>query len=707
MTFLYPYALFALLAIPVLIIIYILKNKYKEETAPSTYIWDLSEKFLKKRNPLHRFEHLLSLIVQILTIAGLSIALAHPQIVLKGQTDNIVFVLDGSASMKMKARQYGEDGKPLTEVVDKEEVPVYSEKTRFEMAKDQIIQMVDSADSGSSFSLIYAAEETRAVCTNIANHETFKSFLDTVSVTNASSNLDEAMSEAQKLFSDGKASACYVATDRYHGTGKDAEAEKAATDANAESLKAGNVGLIDVGSSEVNYAVLGLTYSYGKGTFTDDQAEHDYIQLEPKLISYDSDAEVSVVFYYTHLNEKGEEVTEAIANEVHKYKLEAGILNQNPVYVKNDDGKYSSVLSVSATITDKDAIADDNTFVLYDRPSTLGTSTTTGSVSTKTNILLVSDSPRYLKSAFNALGSSANKPNNVTVRSTSAYSPDKDTENYQIYVFENYTPSRLPTSGAIWLINTDKTVDNSGFTVLERKDSTGGFELKYTDNQTDEYKQYTNGCAFNDIQVKQYYKYDTSAVTPTCDFTTILATEDNIPMIFAGKNQNGQREVVFSFALQDSNLPMKYDFLALVYNFLNYSNPDLVGKFNYNVGDALTLTVPDTVTSVNVKTPEGEQDALDTDEVKAMSYELTEVGTYELTLVSTDATQNNQTVKLFVMYPQAEGSSTTAKDDQEIYSLSVANVVKADGIFDNILPIVIAASVLFVLDWGLYIHEQY
>ena len=48
MSFLYPYAFLILLAIPVLIIIYLLKNKYKESTTPSTYLWELSKKFLKK-----------------------------------------------------------------------------------------------------------------------------------------------------------------------------------------------------------------------------------------------------------------------------------------------------------------------------------------------------------------------------------------------------------------------------------------------------------------------------------------------------------------------------------------------------------------------------------------------------------------------------------------------------------------------------------
>ena len=55
MSFLYPLGLLGLIGIPILIIIYILKNKYTEQTISSTYLWRLSEKFLKTAPELNRF----------------------------------------------------------------------------------------------------------------------------------------------------------------------------------------------------------------------------------------------------------------------------------------------------------------------------------------------------------------------------------------------------------------------------------------------------------------------------------------------------------------------------------------------------------------------------------------------------------------------------------------------------------------------------
>ena len=53
MSFIYPLGLIGLVGVPILIIIYILRSKYNEQTVPSTYLWILSEKFFKRRERAH------------------------------------------------------------------------------------------------------------------------------------------------------------------------------------------------------------------------------------------------------------------------------------------------------------------------------------------------------------------------------------------------------------------------------------------------------------------------------------------------------------------------------------------------------------------------------------------------------------------------------------------------------------------------------
>ena len=63
MTLLTPLGLIALIGIPIVIIIYILKPKYQEKTINSTYIWKLSLKYRKRKLPLQWLKRSLLLLV--------------------------------------------------------------------------------------------------------------------------------------------------------------------------------------------------------------------------------------------------------------------------------------------------------------------------------------------------------------------------------------------------------------------------------------------------------------------------------------------------------------------------------------------------------------------------------------------------------------------------------------------------------------------
>ena len=127
MTFLYPLGLLGLLGIPVLIIIYIIKSKYTEQTVSSTYLWKLSERFLKKKNPLSGLTGLISLILQILCVLAISLTIAHPVLTVPGAARDYCFILDGTGSMQMQHA----DG-----------------ITRYEVGKQRISDMIDDAADG-------------------------------------------------------------------------------------------------------------------------------------------------------------------------------------------------------------------------------------------------------------------------------------------------------------------------------------------------------------------------------------------------------------------------------------------------------------------------------------------------------------------------------------------------------------------------------
>lgn len=666
MTFQYPYAFLALLAIPVLILIYILKNKYKEETAPSTYLWELSQKFLKKRNPFHNVEHLLALIVQLATIAMLAVCLAHPVITLKNQADNMVFVLDSTASMKFVIKDGENKG-----------------KTKFEVAKAQILEEAKKAKKGSTFTLIGSSHEPEIVCQRVKDVTQFEMYLDSATCTDSTDVLSEAVAVAQRFATEGetseRANVCFLATDKKFEQKKD-EAGNVVENA---YVGLNNINLIDVSTNDVNYAITSLSVG---------EENEGSLPINGTLYSSVDKKDLKVRLYVDNQSVK-----------TMSFEVKAGADYAFTIPLENDDGAYNSFDSIKAVITDKDSFEQDNTWILYENDTTV-----------ERKILLVSDTPFYFKSVFKALGSA----NVVTNIKNSAYSSTY-ASGYDIYVFDGKTPDPMPKDGAVWLFGISEATDDMGFRVSGQKYSPetddpserDGYVVAYADNvQSDLYNNLTLATAHNEtLVVNSYYRYSNLS----SNFTTILnvnpnlgnqldRADANVPVLFAGKNELGQRQIVSAFSLSNSNLQLTYDFVALIRNFLNYSKPITLSDFEYTVNEQAMLAIGNDVESVTVSKPDGESAPLVASDDGYITYDLTEAGTYKFTTVEKGKKTD---ISVFVSYPKEEANP--AEENVETYNLTISDTVKGNGIFDNILPIVIVASILFGTDWILYAHEQY
>ena len=274
MSFNFPFGLLLLLAIPVLIIIYIIKNKYKEKVISSSYIWDLSKKFLKKKNPLNSIANLLNLIIQCVCIAFLSFSLADPVFNFQNSAENEVYILDASASMKA----LNENG-----------------ETRFVAAKNQIKELVNDTPNGSTYTLIVSDSNSRTLCKNIEDKDIFISLLDRVEIDYGESELENAISLAQSLASVGEGSNFSLFTD------KDIKVE--------DGIKA-----INVSDTTKNYAISDLRID------EIEEEEVPYILLEADVISFSEDTSLTVEFIIdeTSLGTVEEEVKQ---NETKTFSL--------------------------------------------------------------------------------------------------------------------------------------------------------------------------------------------------------------------------------------------------------------------------------------------------------------------------------------------------------------------------------------------------
>lgn len=243
MSFLYPLGLLGLIGIPVLIAIYIIKNKYTEQVVSSTYLWTLSEKFLRKRLPINKLVGILSLILQILAVLFMSFAVAHPVLKVGNSAYDYCFVLDASASMNFE----------------------HGGVTRFDSAKGEIERIINSSADGSKYTLVLAGSDTDTVFENVDDKDRARKLLGEVTCEYTSGGYVEAIGVAQGYFNQSPAARTYLFTDK-------------------EIADGDNVRVVYVGSAEENYALTDLSY----------ELEGGRAYVRGKAVSYASDALLTV-----------------------------------------------------------------------------------------------------------------------------------------------------------------------------------------------------------------------------------------------------------------------------------------------------------------------------------------------------------------------------------------------------------------------------
>lgn len=245
MSFLYPLGLLGLIGIPLLILIYILKNKYTEQVVSSTYIWNLSEKFLKNRRPLSKLSGLISLILQIMIVIAISFIVAQPRLILKNQARDYCFILDGSGSMNT----------------------IQGETTRLEIGKNKIEDLISQAVDGSSFTLIHMGDSTSVVYQEMKDKKQAIQLLNEVQPAYLNLSFIDSVGYAQSLFNANSSLITYLVTDKNYSTQQ--------------------MELIQIGEEADNYAITTANYEYSSNKTV----------VTGTCISYAGDQTVTLVCY--------------------------------------------------------------------------------------------------------------------------------------------------------------------------------------------------------------------------------------------------------------------------------------------------------------------------------------------------------------------------------------------------------------------------
>jgi hypothetical protein len=269
---------------------------------------------------------------------------------------------------------------------------------------------------------------------------------------------------------------------------------------------------------------------------------------------------------------------------------------------------------------------------------------------------------------------------------------------YGLYIFNNCSPDTMPTDGAVWFINPTGTTANAGFTYngVVGDDNSSSIYLKYgSSSNTVVTKLLSNVFTDSEIGVKKY-----ADCTATRTFSNLLFA-GTTPVLFAGTNSYGNREVVFAFDLHESDLALSINYVILANNLLNYTFPPIIDTSFYYCGDTVEINVLTNCDSIRVDTPDGNYSYLNTGN-DIVEYSLTETGVYTLTMMVGNAARQ---VNFYSAMP-IEERATTVSDSAFIISGNASDE-KRDGRYDDLIVIFILLAVIVVADWMVYCYEQY
>lgn len=622
MIFTYPLCLLALLGIPAIIIIYIIKSQYTEQTVSTTYIWTLSEKFLKRRNPLSGLSGIIALILQLLMILLIVLALVMPIFTLKDKANEYTFILDASASMNM------ENGDGVS---------------RFELGKGEIDEMIEKAPNGSEYTLIYASSESSIVYEGLKSKENARKLLGELTPSYTSADIVAATGLAQKRFDARPSTLTYLVTDKTYRTHQ-------------------NVTIVNVAGGEDNFGITALECEVKQQI-----SGANGLYVTGILNSYKKPSNLKVEIYVDEA-----EAPNATASFV--VPLGADFNFEFPVIIL-DKPSYSSVRAV---ISNADSYGADSEAIVYNLKNEKQYKT-----------VIVSEAPFFLQAVIDSLGDY-----DVLAVTPEEYEKSYKGKGFGLYVFDSYTPESLPESGAVWMINSDKSLDGTGFSYRSEVQLGEAAVIEKSTSSQTAVRKLLDGLITKDIYLIRYLRYSTYG-----DYMT-LYSYDGVPLIMAGENSLGNRMVVFAFDLHDSNLPATGDFVNLTRNLLNYSFPSVLDGTSYTAGDEIVINTVANSESVKVTSPSGKVKYLDTQ--KTMNeYVLNETGTYTVEVTAGGTVREH---KLFAEAPLEERVPTVIEQNFSI--LGTPSSDRLDGEFNPAIIIFILIMVIFAADWMVYMYEK-
>jgi len=174
----FPWGLLALLAIPVIILLYLLKQKHEEYITSSLYLWQNALQDVEANTPWQKLKKNILMFLQIFAIILLALILAEPFIQSdKNKSGAVMLVIDCSLSMQST------DMNP----------------SRFEAAGKDAVELVEACTAGTGFSLIASGRTPYIVLHQVRDRNKVIQEINNLKATDAAEDLKKTAELVQSL----------------------------------------------------------------------------------------------------------------------------------------------------------------------------------------------------------------------------------------------------------------------------------------------------------------------------------------------------------------------------------------------------------------------------------------------------------------------------------------------------------------------------
>lgn len=173
--------LFLLILVPVIVLLYILKQKGTDELVGSTMLWQETMKNTEATTPWEKYRHNILMYLQILTVLLLAFALMAPFLKQGGKDfSQMVIVLDNSASMNA----------------------IYDgDTTRFDEAKERALDYIDSLNENCAISVITSVNNGELLASNVTDKQSLKALIREQQCTELAGTVEDCKNMVQAVSS--------------------------------------------------------------------------------------------------------------------------------------------------------------------------------------------------------------------------------------------------------------------------------------------------------------------------------------------------------------------------------------------------------------------------------------------------------------------------------------------------------------------------